>query len=188
MKSFVKFFLASLKNPLQTSTIFETGPNVTGRFARRVDLLEDEYLVELGVGAGAVTDALLSKITDRKQYIGIELNQELYGFLKEKYPDLEIHNDSAENLQKYVQGRKVGMVVATLPWSLLRKETREETLKQVHSILRPGGLFGTFISYHVRWSHSASHVVELLLGLFGDLENEDEFLNFPPCRLYFVRK
>lgn len=188
MSSFVEFFLAALKNPLQLSTLFETGPRVAARFAQRVDLRHDQVLVELGVGAGAVTNELMKKVGNPKQYVGFELNEDLYKYLREAHPDWEIHNDSAENLSIHLNGRHVGAVVSTLPWSLLVRERRNRILQQVYQALDSGGVFATYITMHVSWSAAARDFLKEMEKLFGSLEYEREVLNMPPCRLYFARK
>lgn len=188
MSSFVEFFLAALKNPLQLSTLFETGPRVAARFAQRVHLRNDQVLVELGVGAGAVTSTLMKKVGTPKQYLGFELNEDLFKYLKQAHPDWEIHNDSAENLLAHLNNRRVGAVISTLPWSLLAKERRDRILKQVHAAMDPGAVFATYITLHVSWSGAARDFLKEMEKLFGSIETEREMLNVPPCRLYFARK
>jgi phospholipid N-methyltransferase len=188
MTSFVKFFLAALKSPLQLSTLFETGPRVAARFAERVHLRNDQVLVELGVGAGAVTSALMKRVGGPKQYLGFELNEDLFKYLKQAHPEWEIHNDSAENLLAHLNHRHAGAVVSTLPWSLLPKDRRDRILQQVHAALDSGGVFATYVTLHVSWSAAARDFLKEMEKLFGPIETEREMLNLPPCRLYFARK
>ncbi|MGE0525641.1 MAG: class I SAM-dependent methyltransferase [Bdellovibrionales bacterium] len=186
---FYEFLKASLKSPLQTSTPFASGPRVGRRFARHVHLREDEILVELGVGSGSVTEHLLSRLSGPHQYVGFELNDDLYEYLHfEKYPHLEIHHDTAEHLLDVVKGRKVGAVISTLPWSLLAPPTRHSILSQVHTSLQPGGLFGLFLSLHVLWTPAVKDFWAQLTQTFPEYTYIDEMLNIPPCRLYFARK
>lgn len=189
MSDFLKFLSASLKNPLQTSTPFASTPRVGQRIARHIHLRDDEILVELGVGSGAVTDELLKVLKSRQQYVGFELNDHLYEFLKnEKYPDLELVHASAENLSQHLKGRKVGAIVSTLPWSLLPKEARESILLQVYESLEPGALFAIFFATHMLWTPAVRDFWSQLCTLFPDYTYIDELWNIPPCRLYFARK
>ncbi|HMN68908.1 MAG TPA: methyltransferase domain-containing protein [Bdellovibrionales bacterium] len=189
MAGFFQFFKAALKNPLQLSTPFESSPRVGRLFARNLRLRDDQVVVELGVGAGAITDEVLPALKSRKQYVGFELNEGLYKFLKEKkYPDLEFHNTSAENLIEKLRGRKVGAVISTLPWSLFPKDVRERILDQVLASLDPGGTFSVFVAMHVLWAPSMRALFADLQRRFPDYTYVDEPLNLPPCRLYFMRK
>ena len=189
MSGFYEFFKAALKSPLQTSTVFETGPRVGKRLARHLILQKDQVVVELGVGAGAVTQHLLPKLKSPKQYVGFELNKNLHRFLQdEKFPKLEIHHASADQLTEKLKGRKVGAVVSTLPWSLLPKDVRESVLGQVYDVLEPGGTFSVFLALHCLWTPSVRDFWSQLTEKFPDYTYTDEMWNLPPCRLYFARK
>jgi len=190
MSPFLAFLKAALKNPLQTSTPFETSPRVGRRFAGQVNLREDQIVVELGVGAGAVTEELLKVLKfPEKQYVGFELNDDLYKFLHfKKFPHLEIHHTSAEELKKTVKGRKVGAIVSTLPWSLIPKDMRHVILQQCYDVLDEGGTFSVFIAMHVLWAPSTKNFWAELETKFPRYTYVDELLNLPPCRLYFARK
>lgn len=188
MSGFFEFLKAGLKNPLQLSTMFETGPKVGRRFARRIEHKVGFYVVEFGVGAGAITLHILPKLGFPPAYIGFELNHDLYKYLVETYPDLEIYNESAENLTQRLNGRKVSAVVSTLPWSLLTKEARTSIVKQAYDNLEPGGIFCTFLSLHVLWTPAARDFLNQIYAVFPEITYEDELLNVPPCRLFFAKK
>jgi phosphatidylethanolamine/phosphatidyl-N-methylethanolamine N-methyltransferase len=189
MSAFYQFLKASLKNPMQTSTFVESGPRVGRRFARHLHLRDDQMVVELGVGAGAITEHILDAIKSPKQYAGFELNADLYKFLaNEKFPNLEIHHASAETLAETMKGRKVGAVISTLPWSLLPRDVRHNILDQVHEVLEPGGTFSVFLALHCLWTPSVRDFWSTLTEKFPDYTYTDEMWNMPPCRLYFARK
>ncbi len=188
MSGFFHFLKAALKSPLQLSTMFETGPKVGRRFAKHIHLKPGLMVVEFGVGAGAITLHLLPKLGFPPAYMGFELNSDLYKYLHETYPDLEIYNESAENLTNRLNGRRVGTVVSTLPWSLLTKEIRTSIVKQAHDNLEPGGVFCTFLAMHVLWTPAAQDFLAQVHEVFTDVTHEDEPLNMPPCRLFFARK
>jgi phospholipid N-methyltransferase len=133
MSSFFQFFKASLKNPLQLSTAFETGPRVGRRFAAHINLQPGQVLAELGVGSGAITVHLLPRLGSPPAYLGFELNKDLHKYLKRRLPFLEVHNESAENLGARLAGRKLGAVVSTLPWSLLPRDVRMQILGEVYN-------------------------------------------------------
>lgn len=185
---FFEFFKASLKNPLQLSTMFETGPRVGRRFARHIDVADGQVVVEFGVGAGAITIHILPRLSKASDYVGFELNPDLFKYLREIYPKFEIYNESAENLSLRLKGRKAGAIISTLPWSLLTKEIRTSIVKQSYDNLEPGGLFATFLAHHVLWSPAARDLVQQIYSRFDDVTYEDELFNLPPCRLFFARK
>ena len=186
---YFQFLKASLKSPLQLSTPFASSDRVGERFARHLHLADDEIVVELGVGSGAITDHVLGVLKDRKQYVGFELNDDLYKFLhEEKYPDLEIYHASADELYAQMKGRKVGAVISTLPWSLIPPPTRVDILDQIYDVLIPGGTFSVFTALHVLWTPSVRSFWSEMQRRFPTYTYTDELLNMPPCRLYFARK
>ena len=157
--------------------------------ARQIQLREDEIVVELGVGGGAITDQILPVLRNKEQYVGFELNDRLFKYLHdEKYPDLEIHHASAENLTKIVGTRRVGAVVSTLPWSLFSDPVRKNILDQIEGALVPGGTFCVFLALHVLWTNSAKTFWSELTARFPNCSYGEEVWNIPPCRLFFGRK
>jgi len=186
---YFEFFKAAIKSPLQTSTPFASSDRVGRRFARHLHLNDDEIVVELGVGSGAITEHLLPELKSLDQYVGFELNDDLFKYLHtEKYPDLEIHHASADTLAKVMKGRKVGAVISTLPWSLIPIESRHDILDQIHKVLQPGGTFSVFTALHVLWTPAVREFWSHMQKRFPTYTYTDELLNIPPCRLYFARK
>jgi phospholipid N-methyltransferase len=185
---YFQFLKASLKNPLQISTPFASSDRVGQRFARHLHLDDDEIVVELGVGSGAITDHLLPVLKNEKQYVGFELNDDLFKFLQKKYPGLEMHHASADTLKKVIKGRKVGAVISTLPWSLIPIEKRHDILDQIYEVLQPGGTFSVFTALHVLWTPAVREFWSEMQKRFPTYTYTDELLNLPPCRLYFARK
>lgn len=188
MSSFLYFLKAALKSPLQTSTPFQTGPRVAERFGRHIALRPGEILVELGVGAGAITKYLLPKLGDPKSYVGFELNEDLHKFLSKEYPHLEIHQASAENISQFIGGRKVGAVISTLPWSLLGPEIRVRILQEVQKALVPGGIFATFLAMHVSSTQGGKDFRMQIGKYFPNVQEEIELMNLPPCRVLVAKK
>ena len=190
MGSYFAFLKAALKSPMQISTPFASSDRVGQRFAHHLHLADDEIVVELGVGSGAITDHVLKVLKNpKKQYVGFELNDDLYEYLhKEKYPALEIHHASADTLAKVMKGRKVGAVISTLPWSLIPQDSRHDILDQIHQVLQPGGTFSVFTALHVLWTPSVREFWAEMQKRFPTYTYTDELLNIPPCRLYFARK
>lgn len=188
MKGYAEFLLASLKSPLQTSTPFESSDRVGQRFAQHLHLRDDEIVVELGVGSGAITKHLLPELKSEKQYVGFELNDDLYEYLAKEYSNLEIHHASADTLEEKLKGRKVGAVISTLPWSLIPKESRINILDQIYNVLEPGGTFSIFTALHVLWSPAVRDFWSQVQIRFPTYTYSDVMLNIPPCRLYFARK
>src|SRR4051812_42466731 len=188
MRSFFRFFWAALKNPLQVSTPFQTGPTAVQSLTSFVPTRPSGMVVELGVGSGAITQSLLNKIGNADKYIGLELNDDLIEFAQERFPALRFVNDSAENFAKYLDGEKAGAVVSSLPWTLMPAEAVTKTLDAVRDHLMPGGVFATYMTLHVLKTPSGRRFQEQLKERFGGFESKLVIDNLPPAKIFIARK
>lgn len=186
--AFIEFVKAGLRDPLQVSTIIQTTPFTARRLAQSLSHKSTPFVVELGVGAGAVTESIRHHLVNSGQYFGMEINPRLAEFMKLRYPHLQIINDSAENLYKHLQGRKADLIVSTLPWTLLGPRVMERILGQVHEALKDDGEFATYVAANALMAKSAKHFFSQLDSRFGSHTEEWEFLNIPPAKIIRVKK
>jgi phospholipid N-methyltransferase len=106
------------------------------------------FVVELGVGTGSMTRALLSRGLPDTKYLGIELNSDLHTRLRSLFPRLSLHRGNAEDLRSILSERALpdaSHVIASLPWTLMNSKARQSILTNVASVIQPGGLFVTFM-------------------------------------------
>jgi phosphatidylethanolamine/phosphatidyl-N-methylethanolamine N-methyltransferase len=123
------------------------------------------HVVELGPGAGVVTDALLSRLERGAHLTAIELDPKLAGDLARRLTGIEVVTGSAEYLTRHV--RSADVVVSSLPWALFPVERRERILDQVCEILPPGGRFATFTCLHAAWLPATRRFEAALSRRFG---------------------
>src|SRR6476661_7642804 len=90
MNENLQFLQAFLKNPLKVGAIAPSSPELASKMLEGIEPDEDNVVIELGVGTGAITKFLQSKIPDEKSYLGIELDENLVKSLNRNYPDLKI--------------------------------------------------------------------------------------------------
>jgi phospholipid N-methyltransferase len=188
MKAFFKFFWAAVKNPLQVSTVFATGPTASNTLTDAIPAGAGGAVVELGVGTGAITQTLLGKISAPERYIGLELNTELLEFVKERFPQLRFENDSAENFPKYLDGQPVSAVVSSLPWTLMPNQAVTGTLDAIHKTLTENGVFATYMTLHVLATPAGRRFQEQLKERFSRLESKIVIENLPPAKIFIARK
>ncbi len=62
--------------------------------------------------------------------------------LSERFDDkrLQVIEDSAENVENYLNGSKVDIIVSGIPFTSLPKPVKENIFKQVTRVLAPGGV------------------------------------------------
>lgn len=188
MSGFIHFIVAGLKKPLQVSTIFPTGERVAMRLTEPLGQNNDGYVVELGVGSGAITQFILGRMADPSKYIGFEINRDLYAYLRKKFPQLKIVDDSAVNIKTHLGDNQAKAIVSTLPWTLLPGEIAEEIIDAVWSSLPTGGTFSTYMALNVLWTPAASKIQTLLYSKFSKVDARIEFGNVPPARVFICYK
>lgn len=187
MRPFLHFFWTALKNPRQVSTLFQTGLTASEVMSRALPN-PCNLVIELGVGTGAITQSLLRKVSSPEGYLGIELNPDMIEFAQERFPQLRIVNDTAENFPKYLGGRKVSGVVSSLPWSLMPAETVTNTLNAVYDNLEEQGVFATYLTVHVLKTSGGRRMQAKLQEKFSRLESQVVFENLPPVKIFIAKK
>src|SRR5438105_13745454 len=90
MNENLQFLQAFLKNPLKVGAIAPSSPELAAEMLQGVEPDEDNIVLELGVGTGAITKHLREIIPNDRSYLGVELDDALVGTLNVKYPDLNI--------------------------------------------------------------------------------------------------
>lgn len=133
-----------LANPLGIGAIAPSAPALARRMAREVLLGDDEVVVELGPGTGAVTRALLEGGVPEDCLVLVERDRELHDYLARRFPRaLLIRGDArrlARRLPVELHGR-VSTVVSSLPLVSLTRRARDDIVNGAFAVLAPGGRF-----------------------------------------------
>ena len=189
MISFLHFLKAALKNPLRVSTVFETGPTVGKILVSVVPEHPQGLVIELGVGTGAITEAILDKLgSDTTNYIGFELDESMVKFVRKRFPGARFEAAGAETFAEYLGGRKVSAVVSTLPWTLMPPELVSKILGSVkENLTTTDGGFATYVTAHVLKTPAGKRVQNAFAETFPNVQNEFIANNLPPARVFTAR-
>ena len=95
MNENLQFLKAFLKNPGKVGAIAPSSPELAAEMLQGIEPDDDNIVLELGVGTGAITKYLQEIIPSRRSYLGIELDDNLVKSLKTKFDDLNIICGSA---------------------------------------------------------------------------------------------
>jgi phosphatidylethanolamine/phosphatidyl-N-methylethanolamine N-methyltransferase len=107
----------------------------------------DSHVIELGAGTGAVTSQLLSNGVEPDKLTLIEIDSQLGGHLRRRFPDVDVVIAPAQNLAKMWEernGENVGGIVSTLPLRLFSKKLIYLIMKNSLQVLEDGGMFVQF--------------------------------------------
>jgi phosphatidylethanolamine/phosphatidyl-N-methylethanolamine N-methyltransferase len=143
----VLFWRQTIRNPLQVCSLFPSSPFV-GRAMTAVlgDRIES-HVIELGAGTGAVTQQLIRNGVKPDKLTVVEIDAQLGGHLRRRFPDVDVVIAPAQNLAKLWKernGESVGAIVSTLPMRLLSKRLIYLVMKNSLQVLEEGGMFVQF--------------------------------------------
>ncbi len=189
-EAYFEFVKAALKNPLQISTIFQTGPWLRDQLLSGLDIKDADIVVELGPGAGAITEGLVRIMNKETKYFGIELNEDLVLALKKFYPELTFYQKSAEYCEQIAKENKpIDVIASSLPWTVFPYGLQERLVKAIHSSLKPGGQFATYMCVNATIYPAAESFKELIYSNFDKVEKSQVvWRNIPPAFVYTCTK
>ena len=177
------FFLAFLRNPRKVGNPFASGKKLSNAMAAQLDIAEDEYVVELGAGNGAVTKAILGAGINPEKLIIIERDKQFLKRLSGKFPSVKIHQGDARFTDTILQELgigKVGAVVSSLPLLNMPHDIRHEIVDACFRSLKKDGLY---IQYTYGFVSPVPKRNQKEIGIKGKVKKRI-WLNLPPARVW----
>jgi phosphatidylethanolamine/phosphatidyl-N-methylethanolamine N-methyltransferase len=143
----VLFWRQTIRNPLQVCSLFPSSPFVGRAMTAALGDRIDSHVIELGAGTGAVTQQLISNGVKPDLLTLVEIDAQLGGHLRRRFPDVDVVIGPAQNLAKLWSernGENVGAIVSTLPMRLFSKKLIYLVMKNSLQVLDEGGMFVQF--------------------------------------------
>jgi len=175
-----------LANPQRTGAVAPSSPKLAAAMARWLPADPESYVLELGPGTGAVTQALLERGLREDRLVAIEKNPKLAQLLRERFPGAQIITGDASCLDDLLNARRepiesVGAVISSLPLLNFPPAEAEALAGKIRAILEQGGKWVQF-SYHLgnHRLHGTSH--------FRRLASKIVWFNLPPARVSVYQK
>ncbi len=179
------FIMAFLENPLHVGAISPSSPHLANAMTKDLNPNEQNTVLEIGVGTGAITKFIKRKLPNPRCYLGIELNQKFVEILRKKFPDLLITAGDARYATKIAQEAnlgRVGYIISSLPFTSLPKNLSEEILNEMDKFMRGGCIFRTFQYAHCYYLNSAMWFRKYMNARYGKCEKSNLILkNMPPA-------
>ncbi len=179
-----KFFFGWLRNPRRVGAVFPSSPSVGKLLVTGVR--PGSRVIELGGGTGTVTQAILEAGVSPKDLVVLEKDQGFAKFLRRRFPDVNVVNADAVNLDQYADALSgpVDFVISGLPLLLFSNDEKKRLLDNVFKVLAPTGRFQQF-SYVARCAVSTTLLRALsaratLIGVAP--------FNVPPAFVFRVRR
>jgi phosphatidylethanolamine/phosphatidyl-N-methylethanolamine N-methyltransferase len=170
MNENIQFLQAFLKSPLKVGAIAPSSPELARMMLDGVKPNDDNIIIELGVGTGAITKYIKDVIPDERSYLGIELDPRLVRSLHYKYPDLNIVCGNARDISRIHKESglgKVGYVLCCLPFVTLPGEVAKGILSEVDDFMDEGCMFRAFQYAHGYYSPAALKLRAYMRNRYG---------------------
>lgn len=185
MNENLQFLRAFLKNPAKVGAIAPSSPELAAEMLQGLQPDDQNIVLELGVGTGAITKFLEDVIPDKRAYLGIELDKGLVRSLNTKFPDLNIVCGSAADaytIHKNSGLGKVRYLVCCLPFVSLPKEVSESVLVEIEKFMDEGCELRIFQYAHGYFLPPAIKLRESLKLRYGKSKRSPLVLkNVPPA-------
>ena len=185
MKEKIQFLQAFLKHPLTVGAIAPSSPDLAKAMMAGVNASEENIVIELGVGTGAITKYIEQGIPDGRSYLGIEVDRELVTSLHEKFDRLNIVCGSAAEtyaIHKESGLGKAGYVLSCLPFVTLPADVGKRVLGEIEKFMNEGCTFRTFQYAHGYYTPAAIKLREFMRERYGKSERSKLIVkNVPPA-------
>lgn len=185
MNENIQFLQAFLKNPLKVGAIAPSSPELAAAMLQGIHPDDNNIVLELGVGTGAITKFLRDAIPSRESYLGIELDGDLVGTLNKNFPDMNIIQGNAADAYAIHQGLGLGKVrylVCCLPFVSLPKEVSDSVLAEIAKFMDEGCELRIFQYAHGYFLPPAIKLREFLKNRYGKSRRSPLVLkNVPPA-------
>ena len=178
----VKFLYAWLRNPRQTGALLPSGSRLAQAMAAQVDPGRG-LVVELGVGTGAITRALIARGVRKDQLILVEKDPALFGEMEGRFPGVVALRGDAAHLGRLLNRAGVGYpgtLVSSLPLLSMTRQQRLRVLIQIFSSL---GVDGELVQFTYSPLPPIPDVLAAALGVSGRRVAR-VFSNLPPAAVW----
>lgn len=179
------FFRHWLKDPLTTASVVPSGDDLARAMADRLHD-DDQCVVELGPGTGAITGRLIERLGPEARFTAVELNERFAKTLSERYPAIEVLTGDARQLGELLPEafKPVDAVVSSLGFLAMPESLCREILEAVFLVMNPQGRIIQF-SYTPR-SPIPQRVLE---GLGAECKRvSTAWKNLPPAFVFEIRR
>jgi phosphatidylethanolamine/phosphatidyl-N-methylethanolamine N-methyltransferase len=173
-------------NPQRTGAVAPSSPQLAAAMARWLPPNPESYVLELGPGTGAVTEALIERGLREDRLVAIENNPKMARLLRKRFPSAHIITGDAWQLDELLRERpepieSVGAVISSLPLLNFAPEEAEGLAQKIRTVLEPQG---TWVQYsyriHKRRTRGTSR--------FRLMASKIVWFNLPPARVNVYRK
>lgn len=162
-------------NIMTTGAITFSSKSLVNKMLSFANFKGAKTIVELGGGDGSITKGIVDRMDNDAELLVFEISENFCSNLKKQFPgkNIRIICDSAENMDKYLEGKTIDLILSSLPFSLIPKEVRTVIYEKSSQLLKPHGYFIQICySYLLRFQFAS---------YFKSIQTAFTLKNFPPA-------
>ncbi len=186
---FIKEFIA---NPGDVGSIAPSSKQLASQVVESARVPQASVVVEFGPGTGAITEMIIPNLRPDAKFIAMEINADFVKLLRERFPTITVHEDSAANTPKYLKelgAEHCDSIVSGLPWAFFSEGLQDELLDGAVDALRPGGMFATYTYITSYPMPSSVKFRNRLRARFSEVGvTHVIWANVPPAMVIWARK
>jgi phosphatidylethanolamine/phosphatidyl-N-methylethanolamine N-methyltransferase len=175
-----------IANPLRTGAVAPSSPQLAGAMAEWLPTDPESYVLELGPGTGAVTEALIKYGMREDRLVAIEHNPTMARLLRKRFSNANIITGDAWKMDELLNACQppvhgVGAVISSLPLLNFPPEKAEALAHRIQAILLPHGNW-------VQYSYNLGKKQPRGANRFKLHASKIIWLNLPPARVSVYAK
>ncbi len=158
---------------------------LAAKMLNHIPIKDAKVVVELGPGTGVFTEKILEMLGANTQLIVVELNDDFFNTLENKFhhPNLHLKHGSADQIEFYLKELgfdKADLIISSLPLANFPSELRNNVIETAKNCLDNNGRF-------VQFQYSLQSLKTLKRNFHTVKVNFTAF-NFPPAFVYTCSK
>lgn len=184
------FFREYVKNFRDTGALAPSSPQLARQMMHAAKVREAKNLLELGPGTGAFTGAIQRELSSEASYLGLEMNGAFVSELKSQFPKMRFEQAAAQEFDysPFLADGGFDTIVSGLPWANLPESIQTELLEQIFTVLKPGGIFATFVYSGIHWLPRGQRFRRLLTHRSREVKTTPTVWgNLPPAFIYVAK-
>jgi phosphatidylethanolamine/phosphatidyl-N-methylethanolamine N-methyltransferase len=180
-----------VRHPLRTGAVLPSSPYLSRALVAGLDLKPGDLVLEYGPGTGPITKVLQERLQPGVRYLGIERDPGFHRLLVQRFPDLDFHLGSVEDVSRILEDRDLPaprVIVSGLPFASLPPSVQDRIIEGTKSILPKDGEFRTFQYVHAYRLPAALRFRKIMTGCFSEFRRIGPiFRNVPPAYVLAYR-
>ena len=193
LRESLQFLGNFLRYPGSVGAVLPSSRWLAEALTRDLPVAAGDLVLEYGPGTGPMTVALEPYVARGVHYLGIERNGGFCELLLQRFPRLQFHHGSVEDVAAILEQRGLGQqkaraIVSGLPFASFPGELQQRVIAGIEAVLAPGGEFRTFQYVHAYRLPAARRFRRTMEGHFRTSTCSRPVLrNVPPAYVLVYR-